>query len=309
MRVIVMSSLAVATAALLESTSGFSVLMGAHKPSAADAMALKIGLQLVPKKAAPAPAREGNMRKPKQQLKGLPIISWSPAMDHFFWGNPLMKQHIVPNDQSFPLIHLRDVMTTTTTTTPPGVSIRSLMHQTNSSAEELEQHELIQGTVHTLRRSLVSQLQSGPLVNAILEQLPTELSSCDDHVYEDGSIVSYRSGDFYDEHHDSYTPGEPLRQKQRAYTILLYMVSPPGPPRVGGTEFTQLTNGGHNQPLVVKPRAGDALVWPNFDRQGLPYMDSLHRALPVESNNGGRVEKVVINMWFQGVDNALQDSS
>jgi Rps23 Pro-64 3,4-dihydroxylase Tpa1-like proline 4-hydroxylase len=182
------------------------------------------------------------------------------------------------------------------------------MYRNNITPEEMEQHELIQGTVvHTLRRSLVSQLQSGPLVDAILEQLPTELSSScrDEHVYEDGSIVSYRSGDFYDEHHDSYTYGEPLREKQRAYTVLLYILSPPGPPWNGGTEFTKLTH--HNQqPLVVKPQAGDVLVWPNFDRQGLPYMDSSHRALPVESNHGRRVEKVVINMWFQGIDNALQ---
>jgi hypothetical protein len=69
--------------------------------------------------------------------------------------------------------------------------------------------------------------------------------------------------------------------------------------------------------LLVKPSAGDALVWPNFDRDGKPYKDSLHRALPVaalptarEEASGSAIQvgnteedgigKVVVNLWFEG---------
>jgi hypothetical protein len=69
--------------------------------------------------------------------------------------------------------------------------------------------------------------------------------------------------------------------------------------------------------LVVKPRAGDALVWPNFNRDGKPCKDSVHRAVPVTalptshkeaSDSGSQVGnaeediigKVVVNLWFEG---------
>jgi hypothetical protein len=70
--------------------------------------------------------------------------------------------------------------------------------------------------------------------------------------------------------------------------------------------------------LVIKPHAGDALVWPNFDREGKPYKNSLHRALPLAPPRIGRKEdintsgilapksedddigKVVLNLWFEG---------
>jgi hypothetical protein len=141
--------------------------------------------------------------------------------------------------------------------------------------------------------------------------------------------VYYRTakGDFYDEHHDSFSPGDAPRERQRAYTVLLYLRAPPGPPSIGGTEFTRLTltdgsltcvdtsNSGTG--LLVKPSAGDALVWPNFDRNGRPYQDSLHRALPVAAPSRGhkgvklpvvqadsveqdRIGKVVVNLWFEG---------
>jgi hypothetical protein len=61
------------------------------------------------------------------------------------------------------------------------------------------------------------------------------------------------------------------------------------------------------QGLVVKPQAGDALVWPNFDREGNPYMGSIHSALPlgetgqnIINNNDAGIGKIVINLWFEG---------
>jgi hypothetical protein len=203
-------------------------------------------------------------------------------------------------------------------------------------SEELEQHAMIadkdSNWVHTLRRSLVSQLSTGDeLLDGILSQLPTEIvgeSGLGHHLhpYEDGSVVYYRAGDFYDEHHDSYSPrDENHRLRQRAFTILLYLRTPPGPPSIGGTEFTRLTllpmdasesesNVKHesgSRGLVVKPSAGDALIWPNFDRDGRPYKESLHRALPVQVDsalaNGSAAQeddsgigKVVVNLWFEG---------
>jgi hypothetical protein len=214
-----------------------------------------------------------------------------------------------------------------------------------SDAEEMEQHELVGGKVRTLRRSLVSRLDpSGELLKELLSTFPAELvagAQCgehgragpfrQDHPYEDGSVVYYRTteGDFYDEHHDSFSPGEALRERQRAYTILLYLRTPPGPPSIGGTEFTQLTFTGDDEHLTcvenrkegkglqMKPQVGDALVWPNFDRDGKPYKDSLHRALPLATPSIGRkkerspvvhassvkedgIGKVVVNLWFEG---------
>ena len=165
------------------------------------------------------------------------------------------------------------------------------------------------------------------------------------HQYEDGSIVYYRTtgNDFYDTHHDSYAPGDPPRKRQRAYTILLYLRAPPGLPLMGGTEFPRLTplrqgktsdskkgrtatttSSTRNQPkerLVVKPRPGDALVWPNFDEDGNPHMHSVHRALsiapstPPTTISKGKLQadeiarkdkdddlmgKIVVNLWFEG---------
>jgi hypothetical protein len=164
------------------------------------------------------------------------------------------------------------------------------------------------------------------------------------HQYEDGSIVYYRTtgNDFYDTHHDSYAPGDPPRKRQRAYTILLYLRAPPGLPLMGGTEFPRLTplrqgktsdskkertittTSTRNQPkerLVVKPRPGDALVWPNFDEDGNPHMHSVHRALsmapstPPTTISKGKLQadeiarkdkdddlmgKIVVNLWFEG---------
>jgi hypothetical protein len=115
----------------------------------------------------------------------------------------------------------------------------------------MEQHELIGGRVSTLRRSLVSQLDpKEELLDGILSNLPAELIGGHEgnvdglrhyHPYEDGSDVYYRKaeGDFCDEHHDSFSPGEtPPRDRHRAYTILIDLRTPPGPPSIGGTEFT-----------------------------------------------------------------------
>ena len=77
------------------------------------------------------------------------------------------------------------------------------------------------------------------------------------------------SQDFYAEHHDSWWPGGAKFEIQRAVTVLFYLESPSDHQADegagGGTEFPGLgTN--ENEPLVVRPPAGDILVWPNFDK-------------------------------------------
>ena len=106
---------------------------------------------------------------------------------------------------------------------------------------------------------------------------------------------------------------------------------------MGGTEFPRLTplrqgktndskkgrtattTSTHNQPkerLVVKPRPGDALVWPNFDEDGNPHMHSVHRALSIapiiskgklqadeiarKDKDDDLMGKIVVNLWFEG---------
>jgi hypothetical protein len=323
------------------------------KQSSASEIALKIGLNIAPKGSTKKNTMNGGKKKEHKQVivkdldHAVPVISWGRGMKRFFWGessqsipseglrsSPKMTMHQIGNKESFPLVLLRGALSSESlawalSLTADGNSV--------SDAEEIEQHEqLAGGRVRALRRSLVSQLDpKGELLDGILSNLPVALVGGHDHPYEDGSIVYYRrrEDDFYDEHHDSYAPGETPRDRQRAYTILIYLRTPSGPPSVGGTEFTRLTlrddddNDNENvacaagrkggKGLVVKPSAGDALVWPNFDRDGNPYKDSVHRALPVTALPTARKEsrdsaaqignteedgigKVVVNLWFEG---------
>lgn len=349
-------------------------------------MALKIGLNLavpppppplattsIPTKdtsnSSEATTTAKNNKKKKRSRKDRPPdISWGRDMEDFFWppnqeetvkyssacddnSNDLTPKFI-PNTQSFPLIHLRQVLSPENLAWAVPQSSIPIKGSASlpGGIEEIEQHEQIVGTgkVRTVRRSIVSQLDSqGELLARILSNLPKELvagtsgSSSNNipHPYEDGSTVYYRTGqvDFYEEHHDSYDSGETNRDRQRAFTVLLYLRTPPGPLENGGTEFTQLTldnsdlDNNHQRPfcaasenikgngkgIVVKPSAGDALVWPNFDRNGTPYGDSVHRALPVagaepppnrQRHNKGSISnvigigKVVMNIWFEGFD-------
>jgi hypothetical protein len=330
-------------------------------PADAEEMALKIGLDIAPKGSTNKNStnerkkkRNEKKRKGKDTEHAVPFISWGSSMERFFWPsseNPKaeafpsarhstskMEIHRITNKESFPLVLLRRLLSAESLAWVLSLTTDDISANSNSivsDAEEMEQHELIGGRVRTLRRSLVSQLDpEGELLDRILSNFPVELvgghgGDVDElrhhHPYEDGSVVYYRKaeGDFYNEHHDSFSLGETPRDRQRAYTILIYLRTPPGPPSIGGTEFTRLTLTDDNENvgcaerrkggrgLVVKPRAGDALVWPNFDRDGKPYKDSVHRALPLaavptaqkEASGSGaqdRIGKVVVNLWFEG---------
>jgi hypothetical protein len=342
----------------LRSRSPTTIWMGANadyiplKQSAAAKMALKIGLNVAPNDSTKkSDMSEGKKRNGGRKNHAAPIISWGSGMEQFFWAESIipskgyhstanMTMHQIDNKESFPLVHLSGALSAESlawalSLTADGTSVVS-------DAEEIEQHELLAGgKVRALRRSLVSQLNpKGELFDGILSNLPAALvgehggdsEGMEDHPYEDGSVVYYRRTgcDFYDAHHDSYSPGETPRDRQRAYTILIYLRTPPGPPSVGGTEFTRLTIIDANENvacaasrkdgtrvLIVKPRAGDALIRPNFDRDGNPYEDSVHRALPVATLPTARkksrgstaqigkteddgIDKVVVNLWFEG---------
>lgn len=335
-------------------------------------MALKIGLAVAPKGSI---SKQGDKKKKKTNHQVVPVISWASDMERFFWPTTSKEtnqhskaqaftlqgqstttnvtMHHIRNKESFPLVLLRGALSTETLVW--ALSLTTAVDNDASGAEELEQHEIVDGgKIRTLRRSLVSRLDpNGELLDGILSNLPVELvgggqhhgqgsANGRHHAYEDGSVVYYRTaqGDFYDEHHDSFSPGETLRDRQRAYTILIYLRTPPGPPLIGGTEFTRLTpltDDNDNdiivecaetqkgeRGLLVKPSAGDALVWPNFDRDGKPYADSVHRALPVSAalpttpptrnkeasgpavvqrsdTEEDTIGKVVVNLWFESL--------
>lgn len=324
--------------------------------SAANQIALDMGLNVV----RPSPHYSPNKRKSPRNTKkdkSLPIcIEWEPQVERFFWGNDDERNlpsgaSLVETREKFPLVLLNVLSSSSLEQALQMVTSQSL-----SNAEEIEQHELVGQTPRTLRRSLVSQLDlvHNPhhcqlLQEMIVPRLPPALGGFANHPYEDGSIVYYRSGgpvlDFYHEHHDSYDRDEALRERQRAYTVLLYLVSPSGSPTHGGTEFTRLTPlfskttetmEGENHTLsgkrqrrrkglVLKPRAGDALIWPNFDREGRPHMLSHHCALPLNVHssspqhslhipsyetilNHEEIGKIVVNLWFQGRTPAKQKS-
>lgn len=350
----------------LHSRSPSRIWMGADadaprrplKQFSAAEIALKIGLKVAPKDSADTNGLNEGKKKNggRRNSRAVPVISWGSGMERFFWGEcseaipssggrcstTKMTIHQIYNKESFPLVLLRGALSAESLAW--ALSLTADGNSVVSDAEEIEQHELlVDGRVRALRRSLVSQLEpKGELLDGILSNLPVALvgehggggdsEDTRDHPYEDGSVVYYRrtEGDFYDEHHDSYSPGETPRDRQRAYTILIYLRTPPGPPSVGGTEFTRLTLTDDNENLecaaskkdgtrglIVKPSAGDALVWPNFDRDGNPYKDSVHRALPVAALSATRkgsrgsaaekinteedgIDKVVVNLWFEG---------
>ena len=327
----------------------------------ANDMALKIGLTVVAPTAKPTKEHiSDNGRvtkaktKKKQKTKGpkdnttTPMtIAWGPSLENLFWppqsdqtsndNNSQLRR--IPNRENFPLIHVPEILS--------GKSLALALAMTKGDSrdlEEMEQHEKLQrGMVHTLRRSLVSQLTNNDLLlEEVLGRVPMEIiDDQKNHPFEDGSVVYYRPGDFYEEHHDSCdyntAAGKIItvahvhqsRKRQRAFTVLLYLKTPTGDSRIGGTEFTRLTplyntiketkhrddknqTSDHksNTGLIIKPKAGDALIWPNFDRRGNPCIESLHRALPIgdtgakhESASGGgsdKIEKIVVNLWFEG---------
>jgi len=316
-----------------------------NKKAAVDDIALKIGLNVVPKKKKKT--KNGNKRRkvkkeesnhhnnmPNKHNPAPPIIEWGESAKDFFWGSSNKRNpniQLLENDQGFPLYRIQNVVS-------QRLQSLLLLHD-NDYVELMEQHEMIGGKSRTLRRCLVARLpphsstnnnkkkkkkiqRDREIMDLILPGLPPELvegimdPTSSSHPYEDGSIVYYRRhyDDFYNVHHDSFAPGEPLRPKQRAYTILIYLRAPDCSGG-GGTEFPRLSTP-TTKSLLVQPREGDALIWPNFDQDGTPYLDSVHRALPLDTTSdattmnddddlnsiSGKDEfgKIVINLWFEG---------
>jgi hypothetical protein len=350
-----------------------------------DDIAIGLGLNVVPKprgskketskgsSSCDVSSQSKTKRKKKKKNAGrssqhtVPTIIWGESSYDFFWGAsanngidemdggvPVLSslsttdKQWIANHEGFPLYLLQNVLSSKALK-----EIQSIVMNEDKirDANEIEQHELVKGEPHALRRSLVSRLvydndpsrrpYDNEILDRIFSELPNSLVSSseqqqaqqllnDDHPYEDGSIVYYRNNgqDFYNTHHDSYDPDDPPRKRQRAYTILLYLDAPRGNESSGGTEFPLLTpllshntnnnNNNDNKEVVattsrettviVKPKNGEALVWPNFDQDGKPYMDSMHRALSIKNeskmNRGNGVpdiEKVVVNVWFEGM--------
>ena len=201
--------------------------------------------------------------------------------------------------------------------------------------------------VATHRARMWNDQDSTTIRHKVLAALPEELIGGEDarrqHPFEDASLVFYSSGgSFYDSHHDSWFHGDPMDIAHRAFTLLLYLKSPEdsagntdgerlpdgretgasggGSDRSnGGTRFPELLVRG--EPLTLRLRAGDALLWPNFQCDGSYSTAPTHCALPlvsaapapaptskqpqVEQMPGAgslqlQSEKVVLNMWFLG---------
>lgn len=227
----------------------------------------------------------------------------------------------------------------------PRALRRSLVSQLSYSCDSHYSRELIDLILAGLPIDLVEGMQHEHTDKNIVSSSASSSNHPHPHPYEDGSVVYYRAtgNDFYNTHHDSYDPEDPPRRHQRAYTILLYLRVPNGSLEVGGTEFPRLTKRGHlnllshnkknesnlgnakskeSEVIVVKPRAGDAICWPNFDLAGKPYMDSIHGALPIpkerrreagssiegigsgekysEGHDEKDLSKIVVNLWFEG---------
>ena len=94
---------------------------------------------------------------------------------------------------------------------------------------------------------------------------------------------------YYTAHHDqNVDPSTP--QGARVYSMLMYLNEPDAG---GGTAFNDL--GG----LVVAPRKGRAVLWPNVmaDNVTLPELRAHHESLPVT-----RGVKLAANLWLHAFE-------
>lgn len=100
----------------------------------------------------------------------------------------------------------------------------------------------------------------------------------------------YKVGEEFKQHTDYFEPGtnefkiHALERGQRTWTFMIYLNSTL---KGGHTKFTRV---GHQ----FSPQAGNAIVWNSLTRDGIPNIDSMHWAMPVEKGF-----KVVITKWFR----------
>jgi hypothetical protein len=261
-----------------------------------------------------------------------PSIVWDDEVAEYLWSHETR----VSNAENWPVLHFEKMLHGQTL--QEARDCVTFLAQ-SSAALSIEQNE---GSA-AIRRSRVVNLSPGgvpgrnyfsgasvqPFVSdheraateklreLVLRSLPLPLQAALDgsaHACEDCSLVLYdQPADFFAEHHDSWWPGSPAHAVQRSFTILVYLFSPTHNLQEGaaknkvteggGTEFTNLrtTDG---SPLVLRPPAGDVIMWPNFDRNGNWSSLAFHRAVAVAKRHfdeaSGLPPKAVVNLWFKG---------
>lgn len=293
---------------------GGKVGWGADATDLGDALSM---LQADGLKVAPAKPKAWLAAKTKgkggKAAVGPPSIVWGDSTRKLLWPEAAAEKlgwaERVPNDQGFPLFLIEGLLAEEDLSDAVDLADSLWRGEQAQAIEQFGRGETVSFDLaakarrQVIRRSQVARLpptflptspEQKRLQRLLFEALPEELSlGGAPHPYEDGSVVAYSAGDFYAEHHDSWNPGDAWRRRPRAFTALVYLAPAPAGAG-GGTEFTRLTRGG--KPLVMQPREGDALVWPNFSPDGKWCEDSLHRAVPVK---GATARKVVANLWWE----------
>jgi len=115
------------------------------------------------------------------------------------------------------------------------------------------------------------------------------LSHGDEGAAEHMQLVHYDVGDRYDAHYD-WGVDKDEQGSTRLVTLLLYL----NEPLAGGkTAFPRAKRGPEEEPLVLHPGRGSAVLFYNLLEDGNADIDSMHAALPVTKG-----EKWLANFWI-----------
>jgi prolyl 4-hydroxylase len=141
------------------------------------------------------------------------------------------------------------------------------------------------------RSSSSAALKQDSVVRRVLARVGDVLGTFPSQC-EPPQLVRYTPGQEYDVHHDAAT-AVPLESgdfdlhvelPRRKFSCLVYLTDH-DEHEGGATWFPKLG-------VAVRPRAGAALFWRNFDNDGEPDPDVLHAGQPLKSGL-----KLAINIW------------
>lgn len=156
--------------------------------------------------------------------------------------------------------------------------------------------------------TFISFDKSQPTQIMAIEQKAANLLACPITAFERLQLVRYLPGQFFGVHHDmgGYNedtcvvdlPPKLLGAPRRLVTIFCY-INDVSTENGGSTHFPYCKSANGSE-LRVQPHRGQAVVWSNVTKNGLPDHRTIHEgeALVVDNNNGIAVVKYGLNIWM-----------
>jgi len=147
------------------------------------------------------------------------------------------------------------------------------------------------------------ECQSDPIAQRVIRRIGQRTGI--PHQYSESlQLLRYSPGQFYSEHHDNSDSSFGIDEGARMITFFLYLNDVE---EGGATRLTDLHYDGEDgypgedknrtlTPLVIRPKKGMALVWPNINDEDHAYKEerTWHEALPVVKGL-----KYGANAWFR----------